>query len=91
MSHFSGTPQLPSPSTHSIAGFAGWSAAMVRVLTEYLSRMAFNVNQQPHCPEFTVATIPTAADWTGRIIFVSDAAAGANFQASTGAAWVNLG
>lgn len=40
---------------------------------------------------FTVATRPTAASWTGAIIYVSDGGAGAVFQGSNGAAWVNLG
>lgn len=40
---------------------------------------------------YTTAARPAAASWTGGIIFVSDAAAGAKFQGSDGAAWVNLG
>ena len=40
---------------------------------------------------YTVATLPTAADYTGCIIYVSDAGAGARFQGSHGGAWVNLG
>lgn len=40
---------------------------------------------------FTTATKPTAANWTGSIIYVSDGGAGAVFQGSNGAAWVNLG
>jgi hypothetical protein len=43
-------------------------------------------------PSFTTATRPTAAQaGAGAIIFVSDAAAGSNFQGSTGTAWVSLG
>lgn len=38
---------------------------------------------------YTVATRPAHA--AGKIIFVSDGGAGAVFQGSTGAAWVNLG
>lgn len=41
--------------------------------------------------EYTVATRPTASDWEGAIIYVSDGAAGAKFQGSDGASWVNLG
>lgn len=41
---------------------------------------------------YTVATRPSAAAvGPGVIIFVSDGGAGAVFQGSTGAAWVNLG
>jgi hypothetical protein len=46
----------------------------------------------PILPSYTVATIPSAAtSLTGAIIFVSDAASGANFQGCTGTVWVNLG
>jgi len=38
---------------------------------------------------YTVATRPAAPD--GTIIYVSDGAAGANFQGRAGGAWVNLG
>lgn len=41
---------------------------------------------------YTVATRPAAADVTqGTVIHVSDGAAGAKFQGSSGGAWVNLG
>jgi hypothetical protein len=42
-------------------------------------------------PTYTVATRPSAAARTGQVIFVSDGGAGAVFQGSNGAAWVNLG
>src|SRR5262245_18978059 len=44
-----------------------------------------------HLATYTVATRPAAASWPGSIIYVSDGAAGAKFQGSDGAAWVNLG
>lgn len=84
-------PGLPSPSGHSASSLEAWAVAMTRALTQLLGPMMHDLNQQPRCPEFTVATIPAAGDWKGRIIFVSDGAAGAKFQGSTGAAWVNLG
>ena len=40
---------------------------------------------------YTVATRPAAASWTRGVIYVSDGGAGAVFQGSNGAAWVNLG
>ena len=40
---------------------------------------------------YTVATRPTASDWTAGVIYVSDGGAGAVIQASNGSAWVNLG
>ena len=49
-----------------------------------------------HCqnviPQYVTANKPAAsAVMPGTIIFVSDGGAGAVFQGSTGAAWVNLG
>jgi hypothetical protein len=42
-------------------------------------------------PTYTTATIPPASLWEGGVIYISDAASGANIQASNGTAWVNLG
>jgi len=43
-------------------------------------------------PNYTTATKPAAtAVAPGTVIYVSDGGAGAVFQGSTGAAWVNLG
>src|SRR5262245_55514235 len=82
-------------------------AAMQRALMAHLDgllrQMGFRVNRlvpkdgsegmsQPlKLATFTVATRPTASSWTGSIIYVSDGGAGAVFQGSNGAAWVNLG
>lgn len=40
---------------------------------------------------YTTATRPTASDWAGGAIYVSDGAAGSKFQGSDGSAWVSLG
>ena len=40
---------------------------------------------------FTVATLPPAAEHTGEIVYVSDAAAGSKLQYSDGASWVVAG
>lgn len=40
---------------------------------------------------YTTATLPTASDYPGAIVYVSDGGAGARFQGSHGGAWVNLG
>jgi hypothetical protein len=45
----------------------------------------------PELPNYTTATIPEAKFHEGGIIYVSDAASGANFQGSDGTSWVNLG
>ena len=48
-------------------------------------------NLPPVLPFYTTATIPNATLHKGAIIFVSDAASGADFQGSDGTSWVNLG
>jgi hypothetical protein len=40
---------------------------------------------------YTVATLPDATEYEGKIIYVSDGGAGAVFQGSDGTVWVNLG
>lgn len=42
-------------------------------------------------PSYAAASLPTAANNAGRVIYVSDGGAGAVFRGSNGAAWVNLG
>lgn len=81
-------PGLPAPG---VGSWTAWASAMIRSLTQVFGGIMQDLSQQPKCPEFLTADIPAAGDWKGRIIFVSDAAAGARFQGSTGAAWVNLG
>lgn len=83
-------PGLPNPPGN-VTGILSWASAMVSALSRELGRLFHEANQQPKCPEFLTANIPAPGDWKGRIIFVSDAAVGARFQGSTGAAWVNLG
>lgn len=83
-------PGLPTPPS-APGGILQWASSMVMALTSTLASMMQDIGQQPRCPTFTTATIPAAAAWKGRIIFVSDGGAGAKFQGSTGAAWVNLG
>lgn len=40
---------------------------------------------------YTVATLPTAADYEGSVIYVSDGGAGTKFRGSDGTSWVSLG
>lgn len=42
-------------------------------------------------PTYLTADIPPAADHEGEAIYVPDGGAGAEFQASNGTTWVNLG
>jgi len=48
-------------------------------------------SEPPILPFYTLATIPLATQHEGAIIYVSDAASGANFQGSDGTNWVDLG
>ena len=48
-------------------------------------------NLPPILPTYTLATIPLASLHEGALIYVSDAASGANFQGSINTSWVNLG
>ena len=45
----------------------------------------------PILPFYATADIPDAAQHKGAIIFVTDAASGADFQGSDGKVWLNLG
>ena len=76
---------------------------LVRTLVTVLAEISFRLNQSLQkdgseamtaplvLDTFTVATRPTASDWTGGVIFVSDAAGGSKFQGSDGSSWVSLG
>jgi hypothetical protein len=102
MTQIFGTPLLPTPPGDT-RGLAAWAAALTRNLTEYLSKVSFSVgvaldvdgHKAMAVPlrlaTYTVSTRPTASDWPGAIIYVSDGGAGAVFQGSNGSAWVNLG
>lgn len=72
---------------------------IVEALQEHGTRLNLAITDDGETPmkaalilaTFTVATLPTAADFEGGIIYVSDGAAGEKFRGSDGAAWVNLG
>lgn len=75
----------------------------LREILNHLKRLRTGVNDslpkdgseamtaQLELATYTVATRPTASSFPGAIIYVSDGGAGAVFQGSDGAAWVNLG
>lgn len=71
--------------------------SLVQALTRVLINMALRINGalpkdgSEGLTAYTVATRPSAAGRDGAIIYVSDAGAGAKFQGSNGATWVNLG
>lgn len=78
------------------AGVVSWLQRFVGQFLEQfrLHRHLFpsTLGSEMRVRKYLVATQPTAAQaGEGAIVFVSDAGAGAKFQGSTGAAWVNLG
>lgn len=100
---YSPQPGFPSPPSPNFPSIVFWAGALIRTLTQTLASFAFALNRaldtdghlKMKAPlqlaTYTVATRPAAADWPGAIIYVSDGGAGAVFQGSNGAAWVNLG
>ncbi len=42
-------------------------------------------------PTYLTSTLPTAADWEGGLIYVSNGSSGEKFRGSDGSSWVNLG
>lgn len=96
-------PFIPSPPGPSTASLIAWATAMVMVLTTIFTERGQRLNvllpkdgtEAMTAPlglaTFTVATLPTASDWPGSVIYVSDGAGGAKFRGSDGTSWVNLG
>lgn len=89
-------PPLPQPPRDE-RGIFGWALTQMRVLLDTFQQHGHAINglQEGRSPipqaTYLTADIPDAADHEGAIIYVSDAAAGANFQGSIGTGWVNLG
>lgn len=94
-------PMLPRPP--SPAGVIDWSRQMVAQLGRYFGQVGHRLNgslvkdgSEPMTgplglKEYTVATLPTASDYEGHLIYVSDGGAGAVFRGSDGSSWVSLG
>jgi len=77
--------------TSGFGGFGGYQTFYVNGIEGMRLDVSGNLsNNGSHTiGTFTVATRPPHS--AGKLIYVSDGGAGANFQGSTGAAWVNLG
>lgn len=96
-------PLLPQSRPQTVPGLFSWAGEMARQLTALFQEYGFRVNrtlpkdgseamQNPmRLVTVTVATLPTASQWTGAVVYVSDGAAGAKFRGSDGTSWVNLG
>ncbi len=94
------TPALPKQTgLGSTQAIAAYLLVMVRVLTNILTQISYRINRVLSVDGtdgmtgplvvkiFTVATVPTAADWTQGIIFVSDETGGATLAFSDGTNW----
>ena len=91
--------RFPVPSAASLESLKAWGAAMNTVLGQYLQRMILRLNgslqksgAEPmtgplRLAQFATADLPAAADWLGAVVYVTDAAAGDEFQGSDGSTW----
>ena len=97
-------PALPRPvAARDFRAVTQFMVDLVRTVQTALSEHAFSINlslprdggeamtRPLPLATFTVATLPTAADWTGGMIFVSDGGAGTKFRGSDGTSWLSLG
>lgn len=78
---------------------ATWGAVLIEAIQQHGQRLNDSIHKDGGIAmvnplvlgPFLNASLPTAANWTGGIIYVSDGAAGTKFRGSDGVAWVNLG
>lgn len=76
---------------------------MKTILTAYITRAVLRWNEsfprdgserfEAPLPlkTYTTGTVPTASEYAGSLIYVSDGSAGQKFRGSDGTSWVNLG
>jgi len=89
------TVLLPDPSSATFS--ASWASSLLVALRRAFLETGVRVNRllpkdgTEGLKAYTVATRPAAASAPGAVIYVSDGGAGAVFQGSNGASWVNLG
>lgn len=96
-------PMLPQRVSRQVEDIGNFADTLILVLTQIFAENGFRINRlypkdgsepatNPLLPrEYTTATRPTASDWEGGMIYVSDGAAGSKFQGSDGTSWVSLG
>lgn len=95
------SPALPNPPARH--GRDGFEHALVASIARLFMEVGYRVNRvlpvdgsEPmsgplRLAEYTVATRPAASAHPWSVIAVTDGGAGAEFQASNGTAWVNIG
>jgi hypothetical protein len=96
-------PLVPQAIPATFNGVLLWSSDLLKQLLQIFAEYGFRLNLvlpkdgseimtgPIQLKEYTTATKPTASDWEGAVIYVSDGGAGAVFQGSNGTSWVNLG
>lgn len=96
-------PGLPQGRPRTLLGIVNAFGTLILQLSNVLSEMGYRINRvlpkdgteamtaPLELMTYTVATLPTAADYEGAVIYVSDGGAGAVFRGSNGTSWVNLG
>ena len=90
-------PRSTDPQLNRWASFFG--RQIVQALQDHGTRLNLAITDDGDTPmkaplilaTFTVATLPSAADFEGGAIYVSDGAGGTKFRGSDGTAWVDLG
>jgi hypothetical protein len=96
-------PAITPPFGRTLDALSSWAGSVVTVIANVIGQHGYRINrvlpkdgtEAMTAPlplmTYTVATLPTAADYEGNIIYVSDGSAGENFRGSDGSTWVNLG
>ena len=99
------TPGIPSPPSGLPISITGWASDIVKVLSGILAESNIRLNRvlpkdgtEAMTAQLPLATYtdtpdtkPTASDFPGSVIYVSDGGPGAVFRGSDGTSWVNLG
>lgn len=96
------TPILPRPSGNSVASLASFDADLVRGLFSELSAHAYRLNMavttdgedrmlRPlRFASYSAASLPSATQWVGGLIFVPDETDGPTLAFSDGTDWRRL-
>ncbi len=98
-------PGFPSPPRGIPLAITGWAGDMVKVLTGLFTETNSRLNKvlpKDGTEDMTAPltlmtytdtpdTVPTASDYAGAVIYVSDGSSGQKFRGSDGSSWVNLG
>lgn len=96
-------PQWPTGIRPTPASITAWGEALIRQLVSVFQEFGYRLNHAlPKdgtetmdgplpLKSYTAAELPSAAEHTGAVVYVSDGASGTKFRGSDGSGWVNLG